>query len=68
MEAVLGVATDIGPITRYRTVFSVEYFPVRNFIKISRDNNKFQGTPESLEHLQEILSVMRIDVEDINSK
>jgi hypothetical protein len=51
-----------------KTVFSIEYFPVRNLIKISRDNNKFQGTPESLDHMLELLSAMRIDVEDINSK
>ena len=48
-----------------RTVFSIEYFPVRNFIKISRGNNKFQGTPESLEHLMELLLAMRINMEDI---
>jgi hypothetical protein len=51
-----------------KTVFSIEYFPVRNLIKISRDNNKFQGTLESLDHMLELLSAMRIDVEDINSK
>lgn len=51
-----------------RTVFYIEYFPVRHFIKIGRDNNKFRGTPESLDHMLEILSAMRIDVEDINSK
>lgn len=48
-----------------KTVFSIEYFPVRNFIKISQDNNKFQGTPESFEHLMELLSAMRINMEDI---
>lgn len=48
-----------------KTVFSIEYFPVRNFIKISQDNNKFQGTPDSLEHLMELLSAMRINMEDI---
>lgn len=51
-----------------RTVFYIEYFPVRHFIKIGRDNNKFRGTPEALDHMLEILSAMRIDVEDINSK
>ena len=48
-----------------KTVFSIEYFPVRNFIKISQDNNKFQGEPDSLEHLMELLSAMRINMEDI---
>lgn len=38
---------------------------VRNFIKISRGNNKFQGTLESLEHLMDLLSAMRINMEDI---
>lgn len=51
-----------------RTVFYIEYFPVRHFIKIGRDNNKFRGTLESLDHMLEILSAMRIDVEDIKSK
>ena len=49
-----------------RTVFSIEYFPVRHFVKIGRDNNTFQGTPESLDHMLEILSAMRIDVEVIS--
>lgn len=48
-----------------KTVFSIEYFPVRNFIKISQGNNKFQGEPESFEHLMELLSAMRINMEDI---
>ena len=48
-----------------RTVFSIEYFPVRNYLKICHGNSCYQGTPESLEHMLELLSAMRIDIEEL---
>ena len=51
-----------------RTVFSIEYFPVRNYLKICHGNSCYQGTPESLEHMLELLSAMRIDIEELAIK
>ena len=48
-----------------RTVFSIEYFPVRNHLKICRGSSSFQGTPDSLEHMLELLSAMRIDIGEL---
>ncbi len=48
-----------------RTVFSIEYFPVRNYLKISHGNCSYQGTPDSLEHMLELLSAMRIDIGEL---
>ena len=48
-----------------RTVFSIEYFPVRNHLKICHGNCNYKGTPDSLEHMLELLSAMRIDIEEL---
>ena len=48
-----------------RIVFSIEYFPVRNHLKICHGNSSYQGTPDSLEHMLELLSAMRIDIEEL---
>ena len=48
-----------------RTVFCIEYFPVRNHLKICHGNSNYQGTPESLEHMLELLSAMRIDIGEL---
>ena len=44
-----------------RTVFSIEYFPMRESIKICKGGSKYQGIVESVAHLRELLAVMRID-------
>ena len=48
-----------------RTVFSIEYCPVRNHLKICHGNSSYKGTPDSLEHMLELLSVMRIDIGEL---
>jgi hypothetical protein len=48
-----------------RTVFSIEYFPVRNHLKIRHGNSNYQGAPDSLEHMLELLSAMRIDIGEL---
>ena len=44
-----------------RTLFFIEYFPVRATVRICRSKNTYQGTVESLAHLMELLKVMRIE-------
>lgn len=46
------------------TVYSIEYFPVRNTLKIRKGGSSYQGTVESLMHLKELLAAMRIDKEE----
>ena len=43
-----------------RTLFAIEYFPVRDFMKIRCAGHTYQGCPESLEHMMELLAAMRI--------
>ena len=43
-----------------RVVFTIEYFPVRNMLKIRTEHCRFEGTPESLQHLKDLLVVMRV--------
>lgn len=44
-----------------RTVFSIEYFPVRSMLKIRKEGSSYQGTVESLAHMMELLKSMRIE-------
>jgi hypothetical protein len=44
-----------------RTVFSIEYFPVRGTVKIGKGGSRYQGMVESTAHLKELLAAMRID-------
>ena len=41
-------------------LFTIEYYPVRNQLKIKSKFHNYQGTPESLTHLYELLAAMRI--------
>ena len=43
-----------------RTLFSIDYFPVRGTIKVRRGTCTYQGGVESVAHLVELLAVMRI--------
>ena len=43
-----------------RVVFTIEYFPVRNMLKIRTEHCRFEGAPESLQHLKDLLVVMRV--------
>ena len=45
-----------------RTLFSIEYFPVRNVLKICTESHCFKGSPESLLHLKELLVAMRVQL------
>lgn len=45
-----------------RVVFTIEYFPVRNVLKIRTEHCRFEGTPESLQHLKELLVVMCVQI------
>ena len=47
------------------TLFSIEYFPVAQRVKIRVGTSRYEGQVESLLHLQELLAVMRIDVRQI---
>ena len=47
------------------TLFSIEYFPVAEMVKIRVGTSRYEGQVESLLHLQELLTVMRIDVRQI---
>ena len=47
------------------TLFSIEYFPVAQRVKIRVGTSRYEGQVESLSHLQELLAVMRIDVRQI---
>ena len=42
------------------TVFSIEYFPVRNTIKIKKGGCCHQGIVEFVEHMMQLLTAMRI--------
>lgn len=44
-----------------RTVFSIEYFPVRGMLKICKGGSNYQGAVESVAHMRELLSAMRIE-------
>ena len=44
------------------TRFSIEYFPAQHRIKIRMGANRYEGQVESLSHLLELLTVMRIHV------
>ena len=43
-----------------QTLYSIEYHPVRNLLKIRSNNHTYQGVPESCTHVKELLAVMRI--------
>lgn len=47
------------------TLFSIEYFPVAQRVKIRVGTSRYEGQVESLPHLQELLAAMRIDVRQI---
>lgn len=47
------------------TLFSVEYYPVAQWVKIRVGASRYEGQVESLPHLLELLAVMRIDVAKI---
>ena len=47
------------------TLFSIEYFPVAQRVKIRVGTSRYEGQVESLSHLQELLAAMRIDVRQI---
>lgn len=47
------------------TLFSIEYFPVAQRVKIRVGASRYEGQVESLPHLLELLAVMRIDVAKI---
>ena len=51
-------------VNNNRQLYSIEYFPVRNHVKIRCENNSFSGTLESLVHFVELLNVMRIDLDN----
>lgn len=42
------------------TVFSIEYFPVRSMIKIKKGGSCYHGTVESVDHMIQLLTAMRI--------
>lgn len=44
------------------TLFSIEYFPVAQRVKIRVGTSRYEGQVESLPHLLELLAVMRIEV------
>jgi hypothetical protein len=44
------------------TLFSIEYFPVAQRVKIRVGASRYEGQVESLPHLLELLAVMRIEV------
>ena len=43
-----------------RTLFTIEYFPVRGIVTVRRGACAYQGRVESVAHLVELLAVMRI--------
>lgn len=45
-----------------RTVFFIAYYPVRNCLKVRTDAHTYQGVPESLAHMQELLTALRVMV------
>ena len=47
------------------TLFSIEYFPIAHRVKIRVGTSRYEGQVESLPHLQELLTAMRIDVRQI---
>lgn len=47
------------------TLFSIEFFPVAQWVKIRVGACRYEGQVESLPHLLELLAVMRIDVAKI---
>lgn len=47
------------------TRFSIEYFPAQHRVKIRVGANHYEGQVESLVHLKELLTVMRINVNEI---
>lgn len=47
------------------TLFSIEFFPVAQWVKIRVGTSRYEGQVESLSHLLELLAVMRIDVAKI---
>ena len=47
------------------TLFSIEFFPVVQWVKIRVGASRYEGQVESLPHLLELLAVMRIDVAKI---
>ena len=51
-------------VNNNRLLYSIEYFPVRNHVKIRCENNSYSGTLESLVHFVELLKVMRIDLDN----
>lgn len=46
-----------------RMVFSIEYFPVRNLLKINAGASRYQGSPESLAHVMDLFAAMRINLQ-----
>jgi len=44
------------------TLFSIEYFPVAQRVKIRVGASRYEGQVESLPHLLELLAAMRIEV------
>jgi hypothetical protein len=49
------------------TVFSIEYFPMRETIKIKKGGSRYQGLVESVAHLRELLDVMRIKEHELTN-
>lgn len=46
------------------TEFSIEYFPVGGTIKICRGCSAYRGAVESVSHLNELLNVMRVVMDE----